>query len=169
MLQVYTGTGKGKTTAALGVAFRGAGYGLKTIMFSFLKDDPAYGEAKGASLLPGFTLQQVGRDAFVNFANPDPIDLAMCRQGWEAAKTAILNKAAAIIILDELNIVLATKMLPEAEVVEFLKDHKLDLEIITTGRGAPASLIKAADLVTDMQEVKHYFHKGVSSRNGIDH
>ena len=60
-------------------------------------------------------------------------------------------------------------MLPEAEVVEFLKDHKLDLEIITTGRGAPASLIKAADLVTDMQEVKHYFHKGVSSRNGIDH
>lgn len=172
MLQVYTGTGKGKTTAALGVALRGAGYGLKTVMFSFLKDDPNYGEARIAvSLpgLPGFTLKQVGRDAFVNFANPDPVDLRMCLEGWQAAQAAILNKEADIIILDELNIVLATKMLPTDEVTAFLKEHKLELEIITTGRGAPAELIKAADLVTDMQEVKHYFHKGISSRNGIDH
>ena len=71
MLQVYTGTGKGKTTAALGVAFRGAGYDLKTTMFSFLKDDPNYGEARAASLLPGFVLKQVGRDEFVNFYDPD--------------------------------------------------------------------------------------------------
>lgn len=169
MLQVYTGTGKGKTTAALGVAFRGAGYGLTTLMFSFLKDDPEYGEAKAASFIPRFKLEQVGRDAFVNFHNPDPIDLKMCRDGWERAKLAISNREADIIILDELNIVLATKMLPEAEVVEFLKTHKQELEIITTGRGATEKLIKAADLVTDMQEVKHYFHKGVSSRNGIDH
>ena len=169
MLQVYTGTGKGKTTAALGVAFRGAGYGLKTLMLSYLKDDPEYGEAKAASLLPGFKLEQVGRDAFVNFQNPDPVDLKMCRDGWERAKQAIVNKEADIIILDELNIVLATKMLPTEEIVDFLKAHKQNLEIITTGRGAPEELIKAADLVTDMQEVKHYFHKGVSSRNGIDH
>lgn len=169
MLQVYTGTGKGKTTAALGVAFRGAGYGLKTIMFSFLKDDPQYGEARAKDFLPGFTLKQVGRDVFVNFHNPDPVDLEMCRQGWEAAKQAILNQEADIIILDEINIVLLTKMLPLEEVVAFLKEHKRKLEIITTGRGAPEELCKAADLVTDMQEVKHYFHKGVHSRNGIDH
>ena len=83
MLQVYTGTGKGKTTAALGVAFRGAGYDLKTTMFSFLKDDPNYGEARAASILPGFVLKQVGRDEFVNFYDPDPIDLQMVRYGWK--------------------------------------------------------------------------------------
>lgn len=169
MLQVYTGTGKGKTTAALGVAFRGSGYGLKTIMYSFLKDDPEYGEAKAKTFLPGFTLKQVGRDAFVNFHNPDPVDLEMCRQGWEAAKRSILTKEADIVILDEINIVLLTKMLPLEEVVAFLKENKRNLEIITTGRGAPEELCKIADLVTDMQEVKHYFHKGVHSRNGIDH
>ncbi len=169
MLQVYTGTGKGKTTAALGVAFRGAGYGLKTIMFSFLKDDPDYGEARAAGLLPGFRLEQVGRDAFVNFRSPDPEDLRLCREGWRRACEAIAAGEADIVILDELNIVLAAGMLPAAEVAGFLKEHKQGIEIITTGRGAPEELISAADLVTDMREVKHYFHKGVSSRNGIDH
>ena len=169
MLQVYTGTGKGKTTAALGVALRGAGYGLKTTMFSFLKDDPDYGEARAYKLLPGFVLKQVGRDAFVNFRNPDPIDLKMCREGWELAKETIAKLEADIYILDELNIVLATQMLPTEEIVDFLKQYKNKVEIILTGRGAPEELIKIADLVTDMQEVKHYFHKGISSRNGIDH
>ena len=167
MLQVYTGTGKGKTTAALGVALRASGYGMKTLMLSFLKDDPEYGEARAAKNLPWFTLRQVGR--FVNFRNPDPIDLKMCRDGWEEAKKAISSYAADIVILDELNIVLATQMLPTQEVVDFLREHKNNVEVITTGRGAPEELIKIADLVTDMSEVKHYFHKGVSSRNGIDH
>ena len=169
MLQVYTGTGKGKTTAALGVALRGAGHGLKTLMLCFLKDDPEYGEAKAAGFVPGFELRQVGRDAFVNFRNPAQVDLDLCRKGWEMAKEAILNKQVNIVILDELNIVLATKMLPLQEVVDFLKAHQHELEIITTGRGAPEELIKIADLVTDMNEVKHYFHKGVSSRLGVDH
>lgn len=169
MLEIYTGTGKGKTTAALGVALRASGYGMTTLMLSFLKDDPDYGEARAVLNLPWLTLRQVGRDAFVNFKNPAPIDLKMCRDGWDLAKKAVCEHAADVIILDELNIVLATKMLPTKEVVDFLKEHKNDLEIITTGRGAPEELIKAADLVTDMQEVKHYFHRGVSSRNGIDH
>lgn len=169
MLQVYTGTGKGKTTAALGVAFRGAGHGLKTIMFSFLKDDPDYGEARAAGLLPGFRLEQVGRDAFVNFRSPDPEDLRLCREGWQKACRAIEAHEADIIILDELNIVLASGMLPAAETAAFLSKHKQKIEIITTGRGAPEELIRIADLVTDMQEVKHYFHKGISSRSGIDH
>lgn len=169
MLQVYTGDGKGKTTAALGVAFRAAGYKLKTMMFSFLKDDPAYGEAKAVSYLPGFILRQVGRDAFVNFKNPAAEDLQLCRSGWEEVKLAISQNQADIFILDELNIVLATSMLPTDEVVEFLQQHKNDAEIIVTGRYAPEEIIKIADLVTEMREVKHYFHKGVSSRNGIDH
>ena len=169
MLQVYTGTGKGKTTAALGAALRAYGYGYKSIMFSFLKDDPDYGEARASKNLAFLEIRQVGRDALVNFRNPDPIDLEMARNGWEEAKKAILNKEAGLIILDELNIVLVTKMLPLEEVLTFLKEHKNNLEIITTGRGAPEELIKIADLVSDMQEVKHYFHKGVASRNGFDH
>ena len=93
----------------------------------------------------------------------------MCRAGWDTAKEAIAAKQVDIVILDELNIVLATKMLPLEEVLDFLKAHQHQLEIITTGRGAPEELIKLADLVTDMSEVQHYFHKGESSRLGIDH
>ena len=147
MLQVYTGTGKGKTTAALGVALRASGYGMKTLMLSFLKDDPEYGEARAAKNLPWFALRQGGRDGFVNFRNPDPIDLKMCRDGWEEAKEAISSHAADIIILDELNIVLATQMLPTQEVVYFLREHKNTVEIITTGRGAPEGLLKLLTLL----------------------
>lgn len=169
MLQVYTGTGKGKTTAALGLALRAAGQGMTTIMFSFLKDDPEYGEAKAYHFLPGFQLYQVGRDAFVNFRAPDPVDIEMARNGWEKAKEAILTKAADLIILDELNIVLWTKLLPSDEIIAFLKQYKNNTEIVLTGRGAPEELIKVADLVTDMSEVKHYFHLGYQSRIGFDH
>lgn len=167
-LQVYTGDGKGKTSAALGVAFRACARGERVLMLAFLKDDPDYSEAVGAQLLPGFTLKQVGRDAFVNFKNPDQIDLDMARNGWEQAKEAIINNSADIIILDEINIVLQTGMLPVDEVVDFLSAHKGGAEVICTGRGAPQKLCAAADLVTDMKEVKHYFHLGVASRAGID-
>ena len=111
-IQVYTGDGKGKTSAALGVAFRACARGAKVLMLAFLKDDPEYSEAIGAHLLPGFTLKQVGRDAFVNFKNPDKIDLDMARAGWELAKEAIAQQQADVIILDEINIVLQTGMLP---------------------------------------------------------
>lgn len=169
MLQIYTGSGKGKTTAALGMALRAVGQGMRVIMFSFLKDDPEYGEVKAYRFLPGFELYQVGRDSFVNFRNPDPIDVEMCRQGWERAKEAILTKAADLIILDEINIVLMTRLLPPEEVLAFLKQYKNNTEIVLTGRGAPEEFIKLADLVTDMSEVKHYFHLGYQSRTGFDH
>lgn len=167
-IQVYTGNGKGKTSAALGVAFRACARGAKVLMLAFLKDDPEYSEAIGAHLLPGFTLKQVGRDAFVNFKNPDKIDMDMARAGWEHAKEAIANQQADVIILDEINIVLQTGMLPVDEVVGFLYAHKGGAEVICTGRGAPQELCAIADLVTDMREVKHYFHLGVASRAGID-
>lgn len=167
-IQVYTGSGKGKTSAALGVAFRACARGARVLMLAFLKDDQDYSEAIGAHLLPGFTLRQVGRDAFVDFKNPAQIDLDMAENGWDMAKKAIINREADIIILDEINIVLQTGMLPVDEVVGFLAEHKGCAEIICTGRGAPQELCAAADLVTDMREVKHYFHLGVSSRAGID-
>lgn len=147
MLQVYTGTGKGKTTAALGVALRASGYGMKTLMLSFLKDDPEYGEARAAKNLPWFTLRQVGRDAFVNFHNPDPVDLKMCRDGWEEAKEAISSHAADIIILDELNIVLATQMLPTQEVVDFCVSIKITLRLLLLVEVHRKSLLKLPTLL----------------------
>lgn len=169
LLQVYTGTGKGKTTAALGVVLRASGRGAKSLMIQFMKDDEGYGEVAGAKFIPSFELKQVGRDSFVNFQNPDPIDLEMMSAGWEFAKKAIISQKYDLIILDELNIGLAHNMLPTKEVVSFLKEQRGMTEIITTGRSAPQELIKIADLVTDMQEIKHYFFNGVQSRDGIDH
>ena len=104
-------------------------------MLAFLKDDPEYSEAIGAHLLPGFTLKQVGRDAFVNFKNPDKIDLDMARAGWELAKEAIAQQQADVIILDEINIVLQTGMLPVDEVVGFLSAHKFLIRAQGRGRG----------------------------------
>ena len=100
---------------------------------------------------------------------PMVLDDATQAEGWEEAKKILIEDTADLLILDELNIVLATGMLPLEEVIDFLKKYKGKTEIITTGRGAPEELIDIADLVTDMQEIKHYFHKGVSSRDGIDH
>ena len=147
MLQVYTGTGKGKTTAALGVALRASGYGMKTLMLSFLKDDPEYGEARAAKNLPWFTLRQVGRDAFVNFHNPDPVDLKMCRDGWEEAKEAISSHAADIIILDELNIVLATQMLPTRRLLIFCVSIKITLRLLLLVEVHRKSLLKLPTLL----------------------
>ncbi|MCQ2362752.1 MAG: cob(I)yrinic acid a,c-diamide adenosyltransferase [Acidaminococcaceae bacterium] len=169
MLQIYTGNGKGKTTAALGAALRGAGKGLKTIFFAFLKGDVNYGEVLAADKLNFLDIRLVGRDAFVNFRQPEQVDLDMAAMGWAEAKDAILNRSADIIVLDEFNLLLATKMLPLQEVAGFLEEHKNDMEIIVTGRGAPAELVGIGDLVTDMQEVKHYLALGFVAREGFDH
>lgn len=169
MLQVYTGTGKGKTTAALGVAFRAVAKGARVKMFSFMKGDPTYGEAIGAALLPGFELEQVGRDEFVNFVDPEQIDIDMAQAGWEKAKQAILSGTVDIVILDEINLLLHVKLLDTASVVSFLKQSRGNVEVICTGRCAPPELCEAADLITDMREIKHYYQKDVTSREGIDH
>ena len=169
LLQVYTGTGKGKTTAALGVAFRAAGRGAKTLVIQYMKDDPGYGEFMAAKFLPGFELKQVGRDTFVNFQDPDPIDVQMLKDGWALAKEAISSQEYDLIILDEINVALAYKLLDVKETVQFFKEHLGHTEVICTGRGAPTELIEIADLITDMENKKHYFFAGIESRDGIDH
>lgn len=170
MIQVYTGDGKGKTTASLGLAFRACGHGLKVLMVQFMKGDHEYGEVKAAKFLPGFEIKQVGRDCFVNFADPDPIDVSMLCDGWQLAKKAVLSKEYDMVILDEINIAMYAKLLPTSEVVDFLKNNDLKhVEVVLTGRMAPPEIIEIADLVTEMREIKHYFSKGVHSRDGFDH
>jgi len=169
MVQVYTGDGKGKTTAALGCALRAAGHGARCVMISFMKDDPDYGEARVAGSIPGFELKQMGRDTFVNFKDPDPVDVAMAQKAWEEGKRIVLAKEADLLILDEACLAMAKDLIDTKEVVAFLRENRNGTEIIFTGREAPQELIDAADLVTDMREVKHYFSKGVMIRDGIDH
>ena len=170
MIQVYTGDGKGKTTASLGLAMRAAGHGFKTLMLQFLKGDPEYGEVKIAAALPALTIRQTGRNCLVNFANPDRLDRQMAADGWEQAKAAIVSKEYSVVILDEFNLVLGAKLLSTEEVVDFLKKNRgAGVEIVLTGRMAPEEIIALADLVTDMKLVQHYFLRGISSRDGIDH
>lgn len=169
MIQVYTGDGKGKTTAALGLALRAIGHGLNVAVLQFLKDDPEYGEFKARTQLKNFELYQVGRNDFVNFKQPDKIDLELAASGWAKAKELIAAGRHQIIILDEFTFVLKYNLLDAREIYEFLSNHKNTCEIIITGRYATPELIELADLVTDMHNVKHYFDKNIESRKGIDH
>ena len=170
MLHVYTGTGKGKTSAALGLALRAIGHGARVIMICFMKGDATYGEAKAFHFLPNFTLKQMGRNSFVNFRDPDPIDVKMAQEAWEEGKHVLLNHEADVLILDEINLAMAKNLIDTKEVVTFLHKNRNNTEVVCTGREAPAELIGEADLVTDMQEIKHYFTlKNITIRDGIDH
>jgi cob(I)alamin adenosyltransferase len=169
LIQVYTGNGKGKTTASLGLAFRACGHGFRVLMIQFMKDCADYGEAKAAHLLPGFTLIQVGRNDFVDLAHPEQVDIKLAQDGWEQAKTLIDSGRYDIVILDEINVAMACGLLDTAAVVAFLTGTKRNVEIVLTGRYAPAEIIAAAHLVTEMQEIKHPYQGGTAARQGIDY
>ncbi len=169
LIQVYTGNGKGKTTASLGLALRASGHGFKVCMIQFMKNNNDYGEVKASKLLPGFKIVQVGRNDFVNMADPEPIDIKLAQDGWNLAKSVIIAKEYDIVILDEINVALACNLLDVNEVASFLCGKQQGIpEIIMTGRYAPQKIIDIAHLVTDMQEVTHCFNKGVPARKGID-
>lgn len=172
LIQVYTGNGKGKTTASMGLAFRSCGHGFKVCMIQFMKDNKEYGEFKAAKYLPGFKIIQVGRNDFVNLDNPEEIDIHLATQGWTLAKSIILSGEYDIVILDEINVAMACKLLDVVDVVRFLTETCQALEqrpeIILTGRYAPPEIIEIAHLVTDMQEIRHNFASGAEARQGIE-
>ena len=168
-VQVYTGNGKGKTTAALGLAVRASGHGLRTAIIQFMKGWADYGELRGVAMLSPFvTIRQAGRDAWVTRGDPDPEDVRLAREGWEAAKESVLGGQADIVVLDEIVSAVDFGLLPLAEVLELMRKKPDGVELVLTGRGAPGELVEAADLVTEMREVKHYFAKGVDARAGVE-
>ena len=170
MIQVYTGDGKGKTTASLGLAMRACGHGLKVCMLQFMKDDPKYGEVQAAKYLPGFKLIPVGRNDFVNLADPAEIDIKLAQDGWELAKTVIQSGEYDIGILDEVNVAMACKLLNTQKVAAFLQEAKgKGTEIVLTGRYAPQAIIDMADLVTEMKEIRHPYMQGIEGREGIEY
>ena len=168
-IQVYTGNGKGKTTAALGLALRAAGSGLKTYIGQFLKGQP-YGELKAARrLAPWITIEQFGRKGFVHVSeNPDEEDIQRARAGLEKCRRAMLSGQYAIIVLDEVNVALHFRLLAVKDVLGLLDEKPPGVEVILTGRYAPPALLKRAYLVTEMREKKHYYASGVRARTGIE-
>ncbi|MEO0100875.1 MAG: cob(I)yrinic acid a,c-diamide adenosyltransferase [candidate division WOR-3 bacterium] len=168
MIQVYTGNGKGKTTAAIGQAIRALGHNWKILMIQFMKGDE-YGEIKVLKKLPNITVKQFGLKTFVKKGELKPDDIKLAREGWQLAKEAIESRKYDMIILDELNCALDYGLLTVKEVLTVLLSAPRDLEIIITGRYAPKELIEIADLVSEIKEIKHPLQKGVVNRSGIDY
>ena len=168
-IQVYTGDGKGKTTAALGLALRAAGYKHKVYIGQFLKGQE-YGELLSAKKLqPYVTIEQFGRKGFIHVTkDPDEEDIKRARRGLKKCREAMLSRKYRIIIMDEINVAVELNLLTEEEVHKLLDNKSEDVEIIMTGRYAPPSFLKRADLVTEMKEKKHYYKKGVRAREGIE-
>ncbi len=168
-IQVYTGNGKGKTTAALGLALRAAGHGMRTYFGQFLKGQD-YGElAAVQKLAPLVTIEQFGRKGFIHVTeNPEDEDIEMARSGLQKCLAAMLSRKYQIVILDEVNVALRFRLLTVKEVLAFLDRKPEDVEVVLTGRYAPAPLVKRADLVTEMKDRKHYYASGVRARRGIE-
>lgn len=165
LVQVYTGEGKGKTTAAFGLAMRAAGRGLAVKVIQFLKGRES-GEVAAARRL-GIEVAQFGGPGWVDLASPSPADHERARAAFEAAREAV--GAADVLILDEANVALAAGLLQVEEVLSLLEGRPTGVEVVLTGRGAPVALVARADLVTEMLAIKHPYHQGVRAREGIEY
>ena len=169
LVQVYTGNGKGKTTAALGLALRAAGHRFKVLVVQFLKGGIAYGELRSAKRLsPYLKIIPTGRECFVDKKNPHPIDRRCARQGWALARESVMSRKYRLVILDEVNVAVDYGLVPLEGLLDLMRHKPPDVELILTGRSAKPEVIRQADLVTEMKEVKHYYRKGVESRIGIE-
>ena len=166
-VQLYTGNGKGKTTASLGAAIRAAGHGKRVLMIQFMKGR-LYGELSAAEKIEGFTIEQYGRDEFVDPENPEQIDIELAAKGWARALEAVSDETLDILILDEINVAVSFGLIELDQIVRFVKDRPPRLELILTGRYAPDELVELADTVTEMREIKHHYQKGVEARRGIE-
>jgi cob(I)alamin adenosyltransferase len=154
LIQVYTGNGKGKTTATLGLMLRAVGHGLKSSMIQFMKDEASYGETAVHQFLPDFEIIPVGRTGLINLKNPDLIDRELAEQGWNLAKKKISSGQYQLVVLDEINIALKFGLLSISEIVSFLSKKNNACEVVLTGRYAPPEVIELADLVTEMKDLK---------------
>jgi cob(I)alamin adenosyltransferase len=178
LIQVYTGNGKGKTTCALGAGLRAAGHGLNVLMISFMKakvairgdtSDINYGEFRSIEQVPNFTIRPVGRETFVDKENPDPVDVKMARDGLEMAREALRNHSCDVLILDEINVAVEWNLFSLEDQLDLLDIRPSDVELIMTGRYAKQEIIDAADLVTEMKDVKHYYNmRKITARRGFE-
>ena len=168
LVHVYTGDGKGKTTAALGLGLRAVGHGYKVVVVQFMKGDLVYGEQKAARSLPGFEIRQFGRRAFVDRDHPAKVDRDWARKGMEYARKVLTDGKHDIVILDELNVALDWKLVTLEDVLGLIRDKSPRTELVLTGRYAHPQVMELADYVTEMREVSHPFQKGYLCAKGVD-
>jgi cob(I)alamin adenosyltransferase len=166
-VQVYTGDGKGKTTAALGLALRASGHGMRTYVGQFMKGQQC-GELDALRDHPYITLEQYGDPCCVRREQVTPEHVAQAEMGFDRAREALLSGDYDIVVLDEVNVAIWFGLLTVEDVLGFLNQRPDDVEVVLTGRRAQQELIDRADLVTEMRDVKHYFAQGVVARDGIE-
>jgi len=166
-IHVYTGPGKGKTTAALGLGLRAAGAGFKVHMIQFMKGRK-YSELNTIEKIPNFTYKQYGRDEFVNKQKPEKIDIDLAQQGFKHAQDVIKEKKYDILILDEINVAIDYKLIDLYDFLKLIQIKPEELELVLTGRYAHPEINMIADYVTEMLEIKHPYQQGVEARKGID-
>jgi cob(I)alamin adenosyltransferase len=166
---VITGNGKGKTTAAFGQALRAVGQGYKVLIVQFMKGRK-YGEFVAAEkYLPRLTIHRSGLDSFVMRDNPAAVDIELAQQGFELAKNAIAGGKYNMVILDEINVAVDFKLVDLKQVVEMIKNKPPALDLILTGRYAVKEIIKLADTVSEIKEIKHHYAAGIKDRAGIEY
>ena len=168
LIHVYTGDGKGKTSAALGLAMRAAGHGWRTYMGQFLKGQE-YGELETAKLLGDrLTIEQYGKLSFIRAGKATPEDARLAQEGLARACQAMLGSEYDIVILDEINVALFFDLLTVEDVLSAIDQKPDDVELVLTGRRVPQEILSRADYVTVMQEVKHPYQQGTAAREGIE-
>lgn len=170
LVQVYTGEGKGKTTAALGLALRAVGRGLTVVVIQFLKADGATGELLAAHRLsPELEIKSMGRPGFIGPDGPTAQDIALAGKALEEARRHLDRDDCDLLVLDEVNVALSLGLVSEAEIIELMEKKPPHMELVLTGRGAPPAVLKRAHLVTTMAATRHYFDEGEPARKGIEH
>lgn len=167
-IQIYTGDGKGKTTAAIGQAIRACGHGARVIMIQFMKGRE-YGELRHVANINNFDILQFGRDEFVDKEEPSQTDIEYAQQGLEKARQVAREGKYDLLILDEINVALDFGLIPLKDILELLREKPEKMEVILTGRNAAKELIDIAHLVTEMKEIKHPYRQGIEMREGIDY
>ena len=168
LVEVFTGNGKGKTTAALGIVLRAIAHNLKVYIVYFMKGGYPYGEQQVFSQLPNVDYSVFGYQRLTDPDNIKPEEIEEARKALDKAREVISSGDYDVVILDEINIAAAWKLIDVGDVLELIKSKPEDLELILTGRYADQSLIEAADLVTEMRKIRHPYDRGIRARKGID-
>jgi len=169
MVQLFTGNGKGKTSAALGTVLRALGHGMKVFIVFFMKGNYPYGEFSTLSNLSNVDVASFGFRRRTDPANPKPEEIEQAKLALSAARQAMLSGNYDLVVLDEVNVAVNFNLIDVDEVVKLVNDKPPKVELILTGRYADARLIEMADLVTEMVKLKHPYDKGVKARKGIEY
>lgn len=168
-VHVYTGTGKGKTTAALGLAFRAAGRGLKSVVLQFLKGEEWTGEREAAERFGScLEIRPMGRGKVLAPRDITPQDEALAAKALQESIGELRGGNRDVVILDEILTACSLGLVGAGDVLRIMEARPEGVELVLTGRGAPQEVIERADLVTEMREIRHYFRKGVAAREGIE-